>query len=211
MCSKFARLVLAAALAGSAAAQTITTIAGNGAIAQSNGKGGPAIKAAIGEPKGVAVDSAGNVYFADALFGDVRKVDTSGIITAFAGGAISLNGIGDGGPATSASLSFVGTALHTGIALDPQGNMYIADTSHNRIRKVDTSGTISTFAGTGVFGFSGDGGPATSAQLSSPSGVALDSAGNLFIADQSNGRIRKVDASGTITTVAGSGTGFVLG
>jgi len=212
MSSKLTFPVLAAALACPAGAQIITTIAGNGTITQSSGNGGPAIKAAIGEPKGVAVDSAGNVYFADALFGNVRKVDTSETISAYAGGGFSLTGnIGDGGPATSASLSFVGTALHTGIALDPQGNMYIADTSHNRIRKVDTSGMITTFAGTGVFGFSGDGGPAASAQLSSPSGVALDSAGNLYIADQSNGRIRKVDASGTITTVAGSGTGFVLG
>lgn len=212
MSSKFTPLVFAAALIGCAAAQTITTIAGNGNITSSSGNGGPATEASIGEPKGVAVDSAGNVYFADALFGVVRKVDRSGIITAYAGGGLSLSGaIGDGGPASSASLSFVATGYHQGIALDPQGNLYIADTSHNRIRKVDTSGTITTVAGTGTFGFSGDGGPATSAELSAPCGVAVDSAGDLFIADQSNGRIRKVDTSGTITTVAGSGYGFVLG
>ncbi len=121
------------------------------------------------------------------------------------------SGVGDERPATSASLSFGATGQHQGIALDAQGNLYIADSGHNRIRKVDTNGIITTVAGTGAFGFSGDGGPATGAQLSSPFGVAVDGGGNLYIADSSNGRVRKVDTNGMITTVAGSGYGFVPG
>jgi len=215
--SRFARRFSFIALAGALIVplwpQTITTVAGNGSIASSStGDGGPATSAGIGFPRGVAVDAAGDIYLADALNGRVRKVDSSGTISTYAGGAFSLSGsIGDGGPATSASLGFVGTGQHQGIALDSQGNLYIADSSHNRIRKVDTNGTITTVAGTGAFGFSGDGGPATSAELSSPFGVAVDSAGNLFIADSSNGRVRKVDTGGTITTVAGNGYGFGLG
>lgn len=215
MSSKFVLSVIAAALAGSALGQTITTIAGNGSIGGSSGDGGPAVKAGVGFPQGVAVDSAsGNVYFADALNGRVRVVDSGGIIHTFAGGAVILGGgVGDGGPATGASLAFVSTGNgHNGIAFDPQqGVLYIADQGHNRVRKVDASGNISTFAGTGTFGFSGDNGPAVNAQLSAPCAVAVDSAGNVFIADQSNGRIRKVDTNGTITTVAGNGYGFVLG
>jgi uncharacterized protein (TIGR03437 family) len=213
MLSTLIRVALASALLGSACAQTITTIAGTGSIGGSTGDGGPAIKAGVGFPQGIAVDSSGTVYFADALNGRVRKVDTNGIISTYAGGAFILNGgVGDGGPATSAALSLVSTGNgHNGIALDPQGNLYIADPGHNRVRKVDTNGNISTVAGTGTFGFSGDNGPATSAQLSSPFGVAVDNSGNLIIADSSNGRVRKVDASGTITTIAGSGYGFVTG
>jgi hypothetical protein len=108
---------------------------------------------------------------------------------------------GDGGAATLAQLSDP-----WGVALDAAGNLYIADRINHRIRKVDASGTISTVAGNGTAGFSGDGGDATLAQLSDPRGVALDAAGNLYIADLSNNRIRKVDASGTISTVAGNGT-----
>jgi len=212
MSSRITGVVLAAVLIGSALAQTITTIAGNGSIGGSSGDGGPAIKAGIGFPKGVAIDSAGNVYFADALNGRVRKVDTNANISTYAGGAVVLgSGVGDGGPATSASLSFGATGQHQGIAVDAQGNLYIADSGHNRIRKVDTNGIITTVAGTGAFGFSGDGGPATGAQLSSPFGVAVDGGGNLYIADSSNGRVRKVDTNGMITTVAGSGYGFVPG
>ncbi len=205
---------LAIALTMSAvSAQTITTIAGTGSIGGSSGDGGLATKAGVGFPQGIAVDPSGNVFFADALNGRVRKIDTNGIISTYAGGAVILgSGVGDGGPATGASLSFVSTGEgHNGIALDSQGNLYIADPGHNRVRKVDANGTISTVAGTGAFGFSGDGGPATSAQLSSPFGVTVDRSGNLFIADSSNGRVRKVDTNGIITTVAGNGYGFVLG
>jgi uncharacterized protein (TIGR03437 family) len=207
MASKPIRFVLAAFLIGAACAQTITTIAGNGSLGGfPSGDGGPALKANIGEPKGIVLDSAGNIYFADGLFGNVRKVDTNGNISTYAGGGGILgNGVGDGGPATKAAIGNVG--MHFGIAFDAQGNLYIADSSHNRIRKVDTSGIITTFAGTGTFGFSGDGGPAASAELGSPFGVTVDSGGNVYIADSSNGRIRKVDTNGMITTVAGSGTG----
>jgi len=108
--------------------------------------------------------------------------------------------LGDGGAATGASLG-----SPDGVAVDGAGNLYIADLYNRRIRKVDTGGRISTVAGDGTYGFSGDGGAATSASLSSPTGVAVDGAGNLYIADQGNQRIRKVDTSGRISTVAGSG------
>src|SRR5579871_3463 len=210
MSSTSIRFALAAALLGTACAQTITTIAGNGTLSLPNGDGGPAIKAVIGEPQGIALDSAGNIYFADHLGARVRKVDGNGIISTYAGGGFILgNGVGDGGPATSAVL---GSATpHFGIAFDPQDNLYIADLLHYRVRKVDKNGIITTVAGTGTFGFSGDGGPAVNAQLGGPVAVALDGAGNLYIADRANGRVRMVDTNGIINTVAGSGTGFVLG
>src|SRR6478752_1055720 len=126
------------------------------------------------------------------------------IITVFAGGTdTTLNGIGDGGPATKARLSGPGA-----IAFDPAGNLYIWEVTAGRIRKVDTNGIISTFAGTGATGYSGDGGPATAAQLNIAvprGGLATDSQGNLYIADGGNSRIRKVDTNGIITTVAGNG------
>ena len=146
----------------------------------------------------MAVDAAGNLFIADQTNQRIRKVDTSGIITTVAGDG-TLVFSGDGGLATSASLRDL-----LGVAVDGAGNLFIADTDHHRIRKVDTSGTITTVAGS-FPGFSGDGGPAISASLRFPSGVTLDGASNLFIADLSNNRIRKVDTSGTITTVAGNG------
>jgi uncharacterized protein (TIGR03437 family) len=183
----------------------ITTIAGNGSIGYS-GDGGPATSATLGSANGIAVDKAGNIYFADSIFSVVRKVDTHGNISKFAGGGSGAS-LGDGGPATSASLSFQGP--HAGLAVDSAGNLYIADYIHSRIRKVDSNGNISTVAGNGTTNglgaFSGDGGPAISAGLNSPTGVAFDSAGNMYIADYGNSRIRKVDTSGTITTFAGIG------
>ena len=178
---------------------TITTVAGIRTRGFS-GDGGPATSAQINSPRGVALDGAGNLYIVDTGNNRIRKVDTSGIITTVAGtGDAGFSG--DGGPATSARLSGP-----RGVALDDAGNLYIADRDNNRIRKVDTSGTITTVAGTGDAGFSGDGGPALSATLNGPSGVALDGAGNLYIAEFGNSRIRKVDTSGTITTVAGTGS-----
>src|SRR3990172_9212673 len=111
---------------------------------------------------------------------------------------VAGRGIGDGGPALWADLDDP-----YGVAVDPSGNIYIADMYNNRIRKVDTSGVITTVAGNGIMGYSGDGGPAVSASLYGPSGVAVDSSGNIYIADSWNYRIRKVDTSGVITTVAG--------
>ena len=175
---------------------TITTFAGTGERGF-GGDGGPAIQAQLDAPTGVAVDGAGNLYIADRNNSRIRKVDSIGTITTIAGGG----GFGeDGGPAIQARLS-----LPYSVAVDGAGNLYIADQYNNRIRRVDSTGTITTIAGTGELGFGGDGGPATQARLFLPYGVAVDGAGNLYIADQYNHRIRKVDSTGTITTIAGTG------
>jgi hypothetical protein len=193
------------ACAGLYAQGIITTVAGNGSIGNS-GNGGPATSALIGNAVGVAVDKAGNLYIADSFYNVIRKVNSAGVISTIAGGG-SPASLGDGGPATSARL--VLSLLHVGMAVDAAGNLYIADSGDSRIRKVDSSGNISTVAGNstslGLGGFSGDGGPATSAALNSPTGVAFDSAGNMYISDYGNLRIRKVDTSGIITTIAGIG------
>jgi len=173
----------------------ITTVAGNGTQGFS-GDGGPATNAQLNFPGSVAVDSAGNLYFADYDNFRIREV-SNGVITTVAGNG-TFGSSGDNGPATSAQL------IPYGVAVDSGGNLYIADGFNHRIRKV-SNGVITTVAGDGVPGFSGDNGPATSAQLASPSGVAVDSAGNLYIADEGNSRIRKV-AKGVITTIAGNGT-----
>jgi len=138
------------------------------------------------------------VYIADASNQRIRKVNTSGIITTFAGGGGST---ADGIAATAEALNFP-----TGVAVDVSGNVYIADAGDNRIRKVNTSGIITTVAGTGVASFSGDGGPANVATLNSPYGVAVDAAGNVYIADQSNNRLRMVNTAGIINTIAGDGS-----
>jgi sugar lactone lactonase YvrE len=164
-----------------------------------SGDGGPATSAELGNPEDVALDGAGNVYIADAANGVIRKVDRNGNISTVAGDNERSPGFsGDGGPATNAALDYP-----NGIALDTAGNLYIADTNNNRIRKVDLGGIITSVAGS-TSGYSGDGGPATSAKLNSPYGVRSDAAGNLFIADSGNNLIRKVDLTGTITTVAGN-------
>jgi len=172
----------------------ITTVAGNG-VAGYSGDGGQATSAQLNFPHGVTVDAQGNVFIVDTSNNRVRKV-SGGIITTVAGNGVA-GFSGDGGQATSAQLNFPRQ-----VAVDAQGNLYIADTVNHRVRKV-TGGVITTFAGTGVAGFSGDGGQATSAQLNFPRGVALDAAGNLYIADD-NSRIRKV-SGGVITTIAGTG------
>ena len=184
----------------------ISTVAGNGTYGYS-GDGGAATSAELHSPYGVAVDSAGNIYIADSGNSRIRKVDAStGKISTVAGDG-TLGYSGDGGAATSAELY-----LPQGMTVDSAGNIYIADYYNNRIRKVDTSGNISTVAGDGTLGYSGDGGAATSAELYDPSGVAVDSAGNIYIADEYNHRIRKVEAStGKISTVAGNGTGGYSG
>ena len=188
----------------------ITTIAGNGTFG-SSGDGGLGTGAAVGFPRGVAVDGAGNVYIMDALNHRIRKVNPAGMISTFAGNGLPFFA-GDGGPATSASISLCGTASHQGIAVDSVGNVYFSDCKNNRIRKIDTNGIITTVAGSGGFTvFSGDGGPATSATLGLPYGLAVDAAGNIYIADTGNGRIRKVNTAGIISTVARSGNGFNLG
>jgi NHL repeat len=188
-----------------ASTRIISTVAGDGTVGYS-GDGGPATSAELNGPTGAAVDSAGNIYIADAWNNRVRKVTVAtGIITTVAGNG-TAGYSGDGGPATSAELQtqYGGGA----VALDAAGNIYIADSTNNRIRKVTVAtGIITTVAGNGTTGYSGDGGAATSAELDDPHGVGLDSAGNIYIADTYNNRIRKVTvATGIITTVAGDGT-----
>ena len=177
----------------------ITTVAGNGAGGYS-GDGGPATNASLWWPSGVAVDASGNLYIAEVGNQRIRRVDTSGIITTVAGNG-TAGYSGDGGPATNARLCWP-----SDVAVDASGNLYIADWYNHRIRKVDTSGIITTVAGNGTASYSGDGGPATNASLRYPHGVAVDVNGNLYIADYDNHRIRTVDPLGIITTVAGNGT-----
>ena len=176
----------------------ITTVAGTGETGFS-GDNGPAVRARLYYPRGVAVDAAGNLFIGDAYNHRIRRVDPSGIITTIVGtGEPGFSG--DGGPAVAAQL--LGPQ---GVAADGAGNLYVADSVNFRIRRVDPSGMIITIAGTGKQGYSGDGGPATGARLNVPEGVAVDAAGNLFIGDAYNHRIRRVDPSGTITTIAGTG------
>lgn len=182
----------------------ITTVAGNGTLGES-GDGGLATNAQIGDTTGLIVDAAGNLYFADGP-GRIRKVDANGIVSTMAGTGVSGYS-GDGGAATNAQFNLaLGDTGQSGIVIDAEGNLYIADTDNNRVRKIDTNGIVTTVAGNGNEGDAGDGGPATSAELNLPSDVAVDHAGNLFIADSENARIRRVDAHGIITTVAGDGT-----
>ena len=210
----------------------ITTVAGNGAVTniQYNGQtqgyysgdGGAATNASLYSPSGVVVDDSGNLFIADTGNNRIRKVGAKGVITTVAGNGNAIPDIngnygpedgyysGDGGAATNAVLN--GPA---GVAVDASGNLFIADSGNNRIRKVDANGVITTVAGNSTVtniqyygsagSYSGDGGAATNAGLSNPSGVAVDASGNLFIADDLNFRIRKVDVNGIITTVAGNG------
>jgi len=185
-----------------AATGVITTIAGVG-WSGFDGDGGPATAAWLDTPRGVAVDDAGNVYIADTNNHRVRRVDaTSGDISPVAGTDFAGYN-GDDIAATSASLYYPWN-----VALDSGGNFYIADSSNHRVRQViSATGFITTVAGTGAFGFSGDGGPAVSAQLDTPYGVTVDGDGNLYIADYYNYRVRRVDgATGDITTFAGTGS-----
>ncbi len=183
----------------------ITTFAGVGSPGFS-GDGGPATSAAIDLNRGITVDAAGNLYIADSRNHRIRKVDTHGIITTVAGsgsfGFADPGGFsGDGGPATSARLSFPND-----VVVDPAGNLFIADRENHRVRMVDPiTGIITTVVGTGVPGFGGDGGPATSARINNPTDLVLDGAGNLYIADELNHRVRNVDTQGIITTIVGTG------
>ncbi|MEO8760214.1 MAG: T9SS type A sorting domain-containing protein [Bacteroidia bacterium] len=191
-------------------AQNIYTIAGNG-VADNTGNGGPASNAAIQQPSQIAIDASRNVYFSDAAANVIRKIDANtGVITIFAGdgtqGSAGANN-GDGGQATTAQLY-----QPSGLAVDASGNIYISDHNDYVVRKVDVStGIITTIAGDGTQGnpgaINGDGGQATSAQLTNPQGLALDAAGNLYINDAYDYTIRKVDVStGIITSVVGNRT-----
>jgi sugar lactone lactonase YvrE len=174
-----------------------------------SGDGGPAGDAQLTGPRGLAVDAAGNLFIADSGNHAVRKIAANGIITTVVGDG-NRGFSGDGGSAKRARLN-----TPTAVAIDSKGNLYIADTLNHRIRRVNRAGNIVTVAGngavssvghgTGGFGFSGDGGPAVSAQLSIPEGVTVDARGNLYIADTGNDRIRMVSTRGIIRTLAGTG------
>lgn len=190
-------------------AQTVATVAGNGATGflsgAYGGDGGPATAALLYYPGGLAYDAAGNLYVADSRNHRIRKIDTGGIITTFAGTGVTSYS-GDGGPATAAEMSYPES-----IAFDAAGNMYFSDHWDACVRKIDAAGIITTVAGTGVYGYSGDGGPATAAMLDNPCHVQLDGAGNLYICDWVNARVRKVNNAGIITTIAGNGTASFSG
>ena len=179
---------------------TIVTVVGSG-VRGNEGVGGPATQAQLQAGGDLEFDAVGNLYIAE-FFGDrILKVDPSGILTVAAGTG-NPGFSGDGGPAAEAQLR-----LAYGVAAGPDGSLYIADTGNHRIRMVDRNGIITTVAGTGEPGFSGDGGPATQAQLVRPMGLVFDPEGNLYIWDEGNRRIRMIDRNGTITTVAGAGKG----
>jgi trimeric autotransporter adhesin len=182
-----------------AADGTLSFVAGSSTSNGFSGDGGPAVLAQLNNPYGLAVDTVGNLYIADAGSDRIRKVTPAGMISTVAGNG-TQGFSGDGGPATSAQLF-----NPFGIAVDTAGNLYFADMNNNRIRKVTTEGIISTVAGNGTYGFDGDGGPATSAELGFPFGVAVDTAGNLYVADKGNNCIRAVTPAGVIGTVAGNG------
>jgi sugar lactone lactonase YvrE len=176
----------------------ITTIAGGGT---SSADSIPAMSALVGKPWGICSDNFGNVYFTDGYLNQVRKINPAGMIITVAGQASTSGGFsGDGGPAKSALFKYI-----CNLTIDKTGNIYISDFGNGRIRKVDTSGMISTIAGTTTASL-GNGGPATAAKVSGPAGVAFDKYGNLYIGELYSYLIRKVDTLGIITTIAGNGT-----
>ena len=184
----------------------ITTIAGNGYNAGLHsggfsGDGGQATAAEFFEPANMVFDATGNIYISDVSNNRIRMINTTGVISTIAGSSTLGSFGGDGGQATAANLYYP-----SGLIFDATGNLYIADGANNRIRKINTSGIITTIVGTGTAGYSGDGGQGTAAELSNPYGVIFDATGNLYISDFGNNRIRKVNTSGIITTIAGTGT-----
>jgi sugar lactone lactonase YvrE len=181
-------------------AQYISTIIGNGVPASAyTGDGGLAVNAGLNGPSSVTFDGAGNLYIADMNHNVVRKVNTLGVISTIAGTGVAGYS-GNDSAAINARLNHP-----TGVAVDLAGNIFIADNGNNVIRKVSTSGVITTYAGTGVAGYSGDLGLAIAARLTSPQGVAIDGSGRLYIADAGNNVVRAISDTGTIYTVAGTG------
>jgi uncharacterized protein (TIGR03437 family) len=174
------------------------TKAGNG-NASYFGDGMAATLASVNQPEGVAVDGAGNLYIADTFDNVVRKVAANGVISTIAGFGTPGFG-GDGGPATSAKLN-----RPRAVAVDAQGSVYVADTGNNRVRKIDPLGNISTVAGDGTADFAPADGTATQQGLSDPRGVAVDRAGNVYVAETGHNRVRRISPAGAITTIAGSG------
>ena len=184
--------------ASQARAQVITTIAGSGEKGYA-GNGDIATAAELYYPTGIAIAKTGEIYFADQYNNRIRKIGTNGIISTFAG-SDSAGYSGDGHIALAASFN-----LPASVAIDEAGNLYIADYGNNCIRLVNKKGLVSTYAGNGKEGYSGDGADASRALLSSPISLATDNNGNLFIADQGNNCIRKISRDGIITTYAGTG------
>ena len=181
-------------------AQTIYTLAGNG-VAGFSGDSSAASLAEVFGPSGIAVDGAGNSYFADYFNQRIRKINSAGTITTIAGtGTAGFSG--DGGLAINAELH-----NPTGLAVDVIGNIYVADKGNNRVRMINTGGVITTLAGANTGGYTGDNGPASAAELYGPTGVAVDAQGNIYIADRSNNAVRKIDLNGMISTIAGTGAG----
>jgi sugar lactone lactonase YvrE len=182
-------------------AQTIYTYAGTGNLGNT-GDGGLAISAEFAASTGIAIDASNNMYFCDWYFGRIRKIDASGIITTIAGGGTDLsNGV----------LATTALVRHPwGITIDALGNIYFAERQYNQVRKIDASGVITTIAGVANMtgGFAGDGGLATAASLNAPGDVAIDNQGNFYITDALNHRVRMVNSSGIISTIAGSSAGF---
>ena len=176
----------------------IATLAGIGRCCF-GGDGGPASEARLDHPESVAVDGEGNVYVADSGSHRIRRIDAEGVITTFAGTGERGFG-GDGGPATEALFD-----APAGVAVDRAGQVYVADSWNHRVRRIDRGGTITTLAGTGRWGYGGDGGPAARARLAYPASVAVDAAGNVYVADSWNHRVRRIDSSGVISTLAGTG------
>jgi hypothetical protein len=183
----------------------ISTIAGNG-TAGYTGDGGQATNASFNNPVSFTFDNNGNLYIADEFNNAVRKIDRRGIITTVVGTGNSGYS-GDGGQASAAQLYYP-----AGVTLDEVGNLYIADYYNNAVRKVNlTTGIITTVAGNGTPGYSGDGGLATAATLNQPWGIDIDAQGNIYTADYNNNAIRKIDTAGIITTLAGNGTAGYTG
>jgi sugar lactone lactonase YvrE len=188
----------------------VLRISSSGAVTTAAGNAGAQVYACPAEyvnfktqlicPEGVAVDRSGNLYVSDTGHGRIARISPQGDASNVVGDGVLGNYWGDGGKGADAGLD-----VPLGVAVDGAGNVYISDTKNSRVRKVTPAGVISTVAGTGISGFSGDGGPAISAQMRGPSGLTLDAAGNLYIADWTDNRIRKVAVDGTITTVAGRG------
>jgi hypothetical protein len=194
-----ALLALVAAAPAHAATGDITTVAGSGASGY-GGDGGPATSAQLVQPAGVSFPGS-DLFISDFGTHTVRRVDSGGVISTIAGNGAAGFG-GDGGPGGSSQLN-----MPADVATDSAGNTYIADFSNARIRKVSPGGTITTFAGTGTPGYSGDGGQALAARLDEPAGLDIDSAGNIYITDFGNDTVRRIAPSGVITTVAGNGSG----
>lgn len=187
----------------------VTTIAGTGVDGYS-GDGGPATEAELNFPYRLCIDNSGNIYFSDHQNNVIRKISSAGIISTVVGNG-TKGFSGDGGLAIEAQLN-----NPLGICVDSEGNLFIADGFNHRIRKVNTTGIITTIAGSGSTGsykggYSGDAGPATEAELNLPTGIAIDSQGNLYVSEENNSIIRKINAGGIISTVAGnvaSGRGY---